>query len=170
MESPGGTPESVVRAAHAGLPMIIAIIGGSPSQFKPFFDLYREEYKAAGHDPAMLQVGTHSHGLTGEEGDTIAETYFPYYAGQMDRVGRSRGWPPYTRGQYEAGRRKAGHLFIGDPAALTDKILYHQELFGLTRFLLHTDVGAPDHKLQMKSIELLGEKVIPEVKKALGKV
>ncbi|HMR93745.1 MAG TPA: LLM class flavin-dependent oxidoreductase [Chitinophagaceae bacterium] len=164
----GGTPESVIRAARAGLPMIIAIIGGNPAQFKPFFDLYREEYTAAGHDPAQIQLATHSHGLAGEDGEAIAETYFPYYAAQMDRVGSSRGWPPYTRGQYDAGRRKAGHLFIGDASALTDKILYQQGLFGLTRFLLHTDVGAPDHSMLMKSIEILGNKIIPEVKKVLG--
>src|SRR5215218_4992330 len=38
----GGSPESVVRAARYGLPLTLAIIGGSPVRFRPFVDLYRE--------------------------------------------------------------------------------------------------------------------------------
>jgi alkanesulfonate monooxygenase SsuD/methylene tetrahydromethanopterin reductase-like flavin-dependent oxidoreductase (luciferase family) len=37
----GGTPESVVRAARLGLPVMFAIIGGNPAQFKPLFDYYK---------------------------------------------------------------------------------------------------------------------------------
>ncbi len=165
----GGTPESVIRAAKLGLPLIIAIIGGRPAQFKPFFDLYKEEYIKAGHDPAAMQLATHSHGIVGDDAGQIADNYFPHYAAQMDRVGKSRGWPPYTRGQYDGGRTREGALFIGDAAQVTDKILYHQELFGLTRFLLHIDVGAPSHKDIMRSIEIMGEKIIPEVEKHLAK-
>ncbi|RYY67782.1 MAG: LLM class flavin-dependent oxidoreductase, partial [Chitinophagaceae bacterium] len=47
--------------------------------------------------------------------------------------------------------------------------LYMHELFGITRYVAHMDVGAPDHSLMMKSIELFGEKVAPIVRKALGK-
>jgi probable LLM family oxidoreductase len=165
----GGTPQSVVRAARLGFPLIIAIIGGRPAQFQPFFELYKTEYLAAGHNPAAMQLAIHSHGLVGENGNELADTYFPNYAAQMDRVGRSRGWAPYTREQFEGGRSKEGALFVGDPSEVTDKILQQQQLFGLTRFLLHTDVGAPDHSLLMKSIELLGDKVAPAVRKALHK-
>ena len=63
----GGTPESVIRAGVLGLPLMIAIIGGSPAQFKPLFDLYRAEYKKAGHDLAKLQIGIHSHAFFGED-------------------------------------------------------------------------------------------------------
>lgn len=165
----GGTPESVVRAARLGLPLIIAIIGGMPAQFKPFFDLYKEEYIKAGHDPAKMQLGTHSHGLIGDDGQAVADRYFPAYAGQMDRIGRDRGWSPYTKAQFEGGRRKEGALFVGDVNQVIDKILYHTELFGLTRFLMHVDVGAPSHKDLMRTIELLGTQVAPAVKKALIK-
>ena len=36
----GGTPESVVRAAHYGFGLMLAIIGGQPMQFAPYVDLY----------------------------------------------------------------------------------------------------------------------------------
>jgi probable LLM family oxidoreductase len=163
----GGTPESVVRAARLGLPLVIAIIGGTPAQFKPFFELYKDEYLKAGHDPAKMQLATHSHGLMNDDGQAVADRYFPNYAVQMNRIGRDRGWAPYSRAQFEGGRSKGGALFIGDVNQVVDKILYHQELFGLTRFLMHVDVGAPSHQDLMKTIELLGTRVAPAVKKAL---
>ena len=44
----GGSPESVVRAAHYGLPLMLAIIGGSPSRFAPYAQLYRERLEKFG--------------------------------------------------------------------------------------------------------------------------
>src|SRR5262245_25312470 len=38
----GGSPASIVRAASYGLPLTLAIIGGSPVRFKPLADLYRQ--------------------------------------------------------------------------------------------------------------------------------
>ncbi len=162
----GGTPESVLRAAKLGLPLIVAIIGGMPAQFKPLIDFYKEQYIASGHDVTKMQVGIHSHTFVSEN-EAIANDYFDAYAAQMDRVGAGRGWPAYSKYQYNAGRAKDGALFVGDASAVTDKILHMHELFGLTRFIGHMDVGAPDHKLMMKSIELFGDKVAPAVRKAI---
>ncbi|MHC5201484.1 LLM class flavin-dependent oxidoreductase [Myroides sp. LJL119] len=165
----GGTPESVGRAAKLGLPLVFAIIGGMPIQYKPFFDYYKAEYLSAGHDPAKMQIATHSHGLLGLDADVLSKDYFPIYKSQMDHIGSSRGWQPYTYEQYEYGREKEGALFIGDANQVIDKVLYQQELFGLTRWLMHMDLGAPNHKTIMKSIEILGDKVAPAIKKALNK-
>lgn len=165
----GGTPESVIRAGKLGLPLMIAIIGGSPSQFKPLFNLYREEYQKAGHDMAKFQVGIHAHAFFGENADEVAANYYPLYAAQMDRIGKSRGWSPYTKYQFDYGRQKDGALFVGDAEAAIDKILYVQEMFGLTRFAAHMDIGAPSHKDMMKSIEIFGTKIAPKVREALKK-
>lgn len=165
----GGTPESVLRAAKLGLPLIIAIIGGYPYQFQPLVKLYKEEYAKHGHDVSKMQIAIHSHTFLGNNGQETADNYFPYYADQMDRIGKERGWPPFRKEQFEAGRQKQGALFIGDAAEVTDKILYMHELFGLTRFIAHIDVGGPEHKDVMKAIELFGTKVAPEIRKALPK-
>ena len=42
-----------------------------------------------------------------------------------------------------------------------------EELFGLTRFSAHMDVGGPSHKEMMKSIEIFGDKIAPKVREAL---
>lgn len=165
----GGTPESVIRAARLGLPLMIAIIGGAPKQFRPLVNLYKEEYEKSGHDPADMKIGVHAHTFLADNNQDAANTYFPVYAAQMTKIGKERGWPPYSTAQFEMGRSPEGALFIGDAAAVTDKILYLQEMFGLTRFVAHMDVGGPAHKDLMKAIELFGTKVAPEVRKALGK-
>ena len=165
----GGTPESVLRAGKAGLPVIFAIIGGNPAQFKPLFDYYKEVYQHFNHDIDKFQVGVHMHAFFGEDSKQIAEEYYPLYSTQMDRIGRSRGWPPYQRQQYDAGRSNKGHLIIGDANESVDKILQMEALFGLTRFSAHMDVGGPSHKLMMKSIEIFGTKIAPAVRKALQK-
>lgn len=165
----GGTPESVVRAGRLGLPVIFAIIGGNPVQFKPLFDYYREVWNHFKHDPSALQAGVHMHAFFGEDAKQTADYYYPVYSSQMNRVGQSRGWPPYQRSQYDTGRGRNGHLIIGDANEAIDKILYLHELFGLNRFSAHMDVGGPSHESLMKSIELFGTKIAPAVRKALQK-
>ncbi len=163
----GGTPESVVRAAKAGLPVIFAIIGGNPAQFKPLFDYYKKLYTHFNHPPEDFKVGVHMHSFFGEDSKAVANAYYPHYAAQMDRVGVDRGWGPYQRSTYDHGRGKNGALIIGDVNEAVDKILYLQEMFGLTRFAAHMDVGGPPHAELMKSIELFGAKIAPKIKEAL---
>lgn len=165
----GGTPESVLRAGKAGLPVIFAIIGGNPAQFKPLFNYYKEVYEQYGHDKNKFQVGVHMHSFFGDDSKQIADEYYPVYSAQMNRIGRSRGWPPYLPQQYVTGRSRNGHLIIGDANEAIDKILHMHELFGLTRFSAHMDVGGPSHQAMMKSIEIFGTRIAPEVRAALGK-
>lgn len=165
----GGTPESVVRAGKLGLPVMFAIIGGNPAQFQPLFQYYREVYEHFGHDPKKFQVGVHMHSFFGEDSKQTADAYYPVYSSQMNRVGTSRGWAPFTRGQYEQGRGKQGAYLFGDANEAVDKILQMHEMFGLTRFSAHMDVGGPSHAMLMKSIELFGTKIALKVREAIKK-
>jgi probable LLM family oxidoreductase len=165
----GGTPESVLRAGKLGLPVIFAIIGGNPAQFKPLFDYYRKAYEHFGHNPKTFRVGVHMHSFFGENGQQTADEYYPLYAAQMNRIGRQRGWPSYQKQQFDHGRGKTGHLIVGDANEAIDRILRMQELFGLTRFSAHMDVGGPSHQLLMKSIEIFGTRIAPKVREALKK-
>jgi len=165
----GGTPESVVRAAKLGLPVMFAIIGGNPVQFQPLFQYYKELWEHNGHDPKNIQVGVHMHSFFGENSKQTADDYYPVYSAQMTRVGASRGWAPFSRQQYEFGRGKEGAYLFSDANEAVDKILHMHELFGLTRFSAHMDVGGPSHAMLMKSIEIFGTKIAPKVREALKK-
>jgi probable LLM family oxidoreductase len=165
----GGTPESVVRAAKLGLPVMFAIIGGNPAQFQPLFQYYKELYQHFGHDINKFQVGVHMHSFFGDNSQQTADAYYPVYSAQMNRVGASRGWAPFTRPQYEHGRSKEGAYLFGDANEAVDKILHMHEMFGLTRFSAHMDVGGPSHAMLMKSIEIFGNQIAPRVRAEIKK-
>jgi alkanesulfonate monooxygenase SsuD/methylene tetrahydromethanopterin reductase-like flavin-dependent oxidoreductase (luciferase family) len=164
----GGTPASVVRAGTLGLPMAMAIIGGHPARFQPMVALYREAAERAGHDADRLPVSINAHGFLAEDGDVAVDLAFPPFAETMTRIGRERGWPPTTRGQFEAEIAPSGALFVGSPKQVVDKILAQHEIFGHTRFLVQLTVGPMPHEHVLRAIELLGEEVAPAVRRALG--
>ncbi|WKW13414.1 LLM class flavin-dependent oxidoreductase [Pseudogemmatithrix spongiicola] len=164
----GGTPQSVIRAAMHGVPMALAIIGGSPERFVPYAELYRDTWQKAGHDPAKLQLSINSHGFIGDTTAQAAEIAWHPYMLQMGKIGRERGWPPPTKHQFDAERSPKGAVLIGDPQAVIDKILWEHELFGMTRFTLQMSVGSLPHKDLMRAIELYGTVVAPAVRKAVG--
>lgn len=159
----GGTPQSVVRAASLGLPMAFAIIGGDPSRFVPFFDLYRQNSKGA-----KLKTSLNMHGFVAATMQEAKDTYFPPQTEVMTRIGRERGWPPQTRAQFEAACAPQGHLIIGDPEQVAEKIVKLHKLFGNDRILIQMAIGTMPHGSVMKAIELLGTKVAPLVRAATG--
>ncbi len=161
----GGTPQSVVRAATLGLPLALAIIGGSPAQFVQLTELYRTTAAKAGHGELPLAV--HSHGYVADTSQQAADEFYPSYAYVMSKLGRERGWPPMNRGQYEAARSTHGALLTGSPQQVIDKILFEHSILKNTRFLLHISVGTMPHDKVMRSIELFATKVAPEVRRAL---
>ena len=161
----GGTPSSAVRAAKLGLPLTLAIIGGLPEQFVPFIQLYKDTWVKSGRILEDLQLGINNHVFIGEDSKATGDLFYPYYAEMMNRIGRERGWPPLVRQQYEFARSPKGSLMVGSPQQIIDKILYEHELFGFTRFLAHASLGTVPHKEVMKSIELYGTRVVPEVRK-----
>lgn len=164
----GGSPQSVVRAGRLGLPLALAIIGGSPERFAPLIDLYRESASRAGHDPSTLGVSINSHGFIADRSTEAAEEAWPPYLDVMGRIGRERGWPPPTRQRFDAERSPHGALVVGDPQEAIDKILFEHELFGNTRFLLQMSVGTMPHDRMLRSIELFGTVVAPAVRREVA--
>ena len=165
----GGNPPSAVRAGTLGLPMALAIIGGMPERFAPFVELYRRAAQDAGHDAARLPVGINTHGYVADTSQQAADEFFPSYAAQMTRLGRERGWPPTTRAQLDAGRTLRGHLAIGSPQEVIEKILFQHEALGHQRYLMQMSVGTMPHAQTMRSIELFGSKVAPAVRKEVAR-
>ena len=165
----GGTPRSVVRAATLGLPLTVAIIGGQPERFVPLVDLYRDATLEGGRDPATLPVGINSHTYVAETSERAADEFFSAYASMMTRIGRERGWPPMTREQYDHGRSPRGHLLVGSPREVADKILAQHELFHHDRFLAQMSLGPLPHEHAMRSLELLGTEVAPLVREELAR-
>ncbi len=159
----GGTPESVIRAAKLGLPVIFAIIGGMWEHFIPMIELYKEEYTKAGHDLAIMQIGAHMHTFVMEDEQQIIDTYFPLYKSQMDRVGTTRWRQPYTLEQFQSGISQRGALLMGSPEQVANKIALIVKTLDLTRFVAHMDIGGPTHEDMMHSIDIYAREIIPAI-------
>lgn len=165
----GGTPESFARAGTLGLPLMVAIIGGQTQRFRPLIDLYREAGREAGFKPEELKVGLHSPGYVSNDNEQAESEYYPGYAELWTKLGRERGWPPVTREQFDHLIAPKGVLVVGGPERVAEKILRHGEaLGGVDRFTFQMDNAGLSHAQLMKSIELIGTKVIPIVQKEMG--
>lgn len=161
----GGTPASVVRAGTLGLPLALAVIGGSPAAFAPFAALYRQALERAGH-LRSTPLAVHAHGYVALDEQQARRDFLPGYRATFAKLGRERGWPPMSDAQLEALIGPDGALFFGHPDRVADKIVALHGLLGLDRFELH--VAHVGHALTMRSIELFATEVVPRVRKRIG--
>jgi probable LLM family oxidoreductase len=161
----GVTPQSVLRAAHYGMPLMLAVIGGDPLRFAPFADLFRGALSEQGR--AELPVGLHSHGYVAATDAQAKEELFADYKRMRDRIGAERGWPPLTRDHFEQ-EIAAGSLYVGSPETVARKIAGIMRALGLARFDMKYSAGPLSHARIMRCIELYGRKVIPLVREMLG--
>ncbi|WP_440981075.1 LLM class flavin-dependent oxidoreductase [Shinella sumterensis] len=164
----GGTPHSVARAGAYGLPLALAIIGGTPARYAPLFDLYREAARRAGQDAAGLKTSINVHGFIADTTQEAADTFYGPQAAVMNRIGGERGWGPTSRAQFDQSIGPDGHLFLGDPETVARKIVAHQRIFRNDRFLLQMAIGLMPHDRLLRGIELYGTKVAPLVREMLA--
>ncbi|BAV06652.1 probable oxidoreductase, LLM family [Filimonas lacunae] len=160
----GGTPASFARAGTLGLPLMVAIIGGNTSRFRSLIDLYREAGAKAGFRPEQLKVGLHSPGYVADSSERAVNEYYPGYEELWTKLGRERGWPPVTRAQFNHLIGPQGALLVGSAEQVAEKLVRHSEsLGGIDRFTFQMDNAGLTHEQLMRSIELIGEKLIPLV-------
>ncbi|MDX0518051.1 LLM class flavin-dependent oxidoreductase [Sinorhizobium medicae] len=164
----GGTPQSVARAGALGLPMALAIIGGEPERFAPLFQLYREAARRSGQDPSKLKSSINVHGFIADTTQEAADQFYGPQAEVMNRIGRERGWGPTNRTHFDRAISPTGNLFLGDPETVARKIVAHQKLFDIDRFVLQMAIGPMPHDRILRGIELYGTKVAPLVREMLA--
>ena len=161
----GGSPASVVRAAHHRLGLTLAIIGGDPRRFVPYAELYRTTLARAGAGP--LPIAAHSPGHVGESDSRARDEFWPHYRAMHARIGAERGWGPLTRADFDR-EIEQGALCVGSPDTVAAKITTAIEALGLDRFDLKYSAGTLPHETMMQSIARYGREVIPRVREMLG--
>lgn len=162
----GGSPQSVVRTAQYGLPLMLAIIGGEPLRFAPYVELFHAALDELGQPEQP--VGVHSPGHLAPTDEEAREELWPHFQVMMDRIGRERGWPPMTRAQFDAQAGPDGSLFVGSPETVAAKIAAVARGLGLSRFDLKYSHGTLPHAALMRSLELYGAEVAPRVRALLA--
>ena len=157
----GGSPESVVRTARYGMPMMLAIIGGDAARFAPYVDLFGRALDQLG--TPRLPVGVHSPGFIADSDERAREEFWPHYEVAFSRVGRERGWGPTTHAHY-LDEIENGSLYVGSPETVARKIATTITTLGLSRFDLKYATGPTPHADLLHAIELYGERVVPMVR------
>ncbi|TIU42069.1 MAG: LLM class flavin-dependent oxidoreductase [Mesorhizobium sp.] len=161
----GGTPESFVRAGTLGLPLMVAIIGGSFERFLPLVELYRRAWLAAGHPSENQRVGVHALGFVGETDEAARKAFFPGWFQMFTDAGIERGWPPPTKAQFEHMCGPGGAFLVGGPQAVATKIAHvNRTLGGIARITFQMSTAALDPEAMRRSIALLGTDVAPLIR------
>ncbi|ATP41901.1 LLM class flavin-dependent oxidoreductase [Solibacillus sp. R5-41] len=166
----GGTPQSAVRAGLLGLPLVLAIIGGSPLQFAPLVEYYKRAAIKAGHDVNKLKIASHSHGFIAQTNEQAREKFYPSTALVMNQLAKERGWGPYSRHTFDSMSELEGALYVGDPETVAEKIIFLRKHVGIDRFMIHMPVGSMPHDDVMRAIELFGKEVAPIVRVEVAKL
>jgi probable LLM family oxidoreductase len=161
----GGSPQSVVRAARFGLPLMLAIIGGRPERFAPYVELYNRALEQ--HGQPQLPVGLHTLGFVAATDDQAVSIQWPHYQEQFERAAQERGWPPPTYEHFLA-EVDHGSMYVGSPETVAHRIAEVVRTLGLSRFHLHYAIGRIPHEQRMAMIELFGREVIPRVRELLA--
>jgi len=161
----GGSPQSVIRAAKYDFPLMLAIIGGSPDRFVPYVDLYQQATKEFG--TTLHPIGMHSPGFIADTDEEAIRLAWPPYKKSHDRIGKTRGWAPITRGQFLHDIEN-GSLYIGSPETVAKKIARSIKVLGVGRFDLVYGQGPIAASARLRMIELYGTKVIPRVRELLA--
>jgi probable LLM family oxidoreductase len=162
----GGSPESVVRAAHHGLPLMLAVIGGAPGRFRPLVDLYRRALAQFGAPPSA--VGVHSPGHIADTDEDARNQLYDHFKAFRDRIGAERGWGPMGRQEFEREAGPGGSLYVGSPETVARKIAATVSTLGIQRFDLKYSNGRLPHEQSMRAIELYGTEVVPRVRELLA--
>jgi probable LLM family oxidoreductase len=161
----GGSPESVVRAARYGMPMMLAIIGGDPNRFAPYIELYHRTLDQLGMP--VLPIGVHSPGYVADTDAQARDELWPPFKVMRDRIGAERGWGPISRAEFDQ-EADHGSLYCGSPETVARKIAATAKTLGIARFDMKYSAGTLSHEKLMRSVELYGSRVIPLVRDMLA--
>jgi alkanesulfonate monooxygenase SsuD/methylene tetrahydromethanopterin reductase-like flavin-dependent oxidoreductase (luciferase family) len=160
----GGSPNSVIRAARYGLPLMLAVIGGRPERFAPHVELYKRALEQLGQPE--LPVGLHSLGFVAPTDEEAIAIQWPYYQEQFEAAAQERGWRPPTYEQF-LHEVEHGSMYVGSPETVANRIASVIGTLSLSRFHLHYAIGRVPHEQRTAMIELYGREVIPRVRELL---
>lgn len=161
----GGPPASAMKAGYAGVPMFLATLGGPATSFKHTIDVYRDTARDSGFNPDELPVATAGFFYAAETTQQAQREYYPHINEGM-KLTNGRGYP---KQHFAQGADPRDVMNIGSPQQIIEKILYQHELFGHQRYIAQMDFGGVPFDQLMKNIEIIGNEILPAIKKHTAK-
>jgi probable LLM family oxidoreductase len=163
----GGTRSTVIKAAKLGLPAVLAMLGGNIVDFSNYPKLYRAVAQENGHDPEKLKFSVQAHGFVLHSDKEAVETFFPYIQYYRTHLLGERGFPPYTRQEFDFARSAGQGLFVGGFEEVADKILLLRKHLGINRFIMQMPLATMPHQIVKEAIRVYSTKVIPLVRQKI---
>lgn len=157
----GGPPGSAIKAARMGLPMMLTTLGGPAMNFKYSVDIYRETLIENGYDPKDFPVATTSLFHVGDTTQEALRGMYPHIDTGFKTI-RGTGYP---KAQFAEAPSRTDALMVGDKNQIIEKLLFQHELYGMSRFMAQIDFGGVPFDKIMKNIEIIGNDILPEIKK-----
>jgi len=163
----GGSRSTVIKAGKLGLPVVLAMLGGNIVDFSNYAKLYRAVAQESGHDSDKLKFSVHAHGFVLNNSKETADTFFPYMQYYRNHLLGERGFPPYTRSDFDYARSSVQGLFVGGPEEVADKIMLLINHLNIDRFIIQMPLATMPHDIVKEAISVYATKVIPLVKEKI---
>lgn len=161
----GGSRSSVIKAGKLALPAVLAMLGGNIADFGHYATLYRHAAQESGHDPDTLKFSVQAHGFVLNDSKETAETFFPYIQLYRNHLLADRGFPPYTRRDFDEARSPEKGLFVGSPQEVANKVLRLRKQLDIDRFIIQMPIATMPHEIVKEAIQVYATEVIPLVKR-----
>jgi alkanesulfonate monooxygenase SsuD/methylene tetrahydromethanopterin reductase-like flavin-dependent oxidoreductase (luciferase family) len=158
----GGNPRSVIRAAHLGFSLALAIIGGPPARFAAYSQLFQRALDKFGRPP--LPVGVHSPDHVAATDEQAKAEFWSRWRDIIALVAPERGFAIPTEESFDAETGPHGALYVGSPETVAQKIAASLRTLAATRFDLKYGLPGLTHDQLMTTIELYGRHVILRVR------
>src|SRR5690606_33650374 len=108
-----------------------------------------------------------SPGFIADTDDEARRLAWPAFKTSWDLIGRTRGWPAYTKEQFDFEIEKRS-LYVGSPETVAKKIARAMKALDATHFDMVYGQGPQKASARLRSVELYAKEVIPRVRELLN--
>ncbi|MGH1548017.1 LLM class flavin-dependent oxidoreductase [Leifsonia poae] len=162
----GGSPESVIRTAHYGFDLMLAVIGGPAARFAPYAELFHKALEQFGRPPG--RIGLHSPGHVAATDEQAREEFWPHFRDMITKVSATRGFAIPTEASFQRELGPDGSLYVGSPETVATKIAANLRILGAHRFDLKYGIPGMTDESLLTAIRLYGVEVVPRVRELLA--
>lgn len=160
----GGHETSAQKAGKAGVPLFLAHLGGTTDSYVRLFDAYRQAAEEAGHDVEELPTATAGIFYLADDNQQAIKEAYPYTNNGM-MMSNGAGFP---KSAFAKASSMDTVINVGEVNFVIDKILDQHERFKNQRYAAQLDFGGVPFDKQLAMIDVIGEKIIPAIKKETG--
>ena len=156
----GNSLASAQKAGSIGVPMYQAHLGGAATVYQNRINKFRQAATASGYDAAEIPVTTAGFFYVRE--NTI-DAYRDYYPLINEGMKLTNGYG-FSKRAFAQGQDVRSIINVGDPELVIEKMLYQHELFKHQRYVAQIDSGGVSMEDVKRTIDFIGNKILPKVK------